>query len=142
MDYNDKIRNEAMCRLELLHGQGLDPAVVEGYKTGKRYFARKVADNAVLHYEISQEAKVSRAVEKIEAEYHAHVYYAVYNETVWGLLVTMLAVDMDYPEEWEDERAQMGEQWATGYAYDVSHDFSEVGSMPYQILDHALIRKG
>ena len=91
MVYSDEIKNEALRRLEILQAQGLDKTVVENYKKGKYCFSCKAADNAVLHYEVSQDAKVSEAVQKIESEYHVHVYYAVCNEMAWGLLVTALA---------------------------------------------------
>lgn len=142
MFYSDEIQKEALQRLKLLQAQGLDETVVEHYKNGRIFFSRRVSDDMVLHDEVCRDEVVSKAVQIIESEYHVHVYYAVCNEMPWGMLVTMLFVDMDCPQEWEDEKAQMESRWVTGYAYDVTHDFSEAGSMPYRILSHAVVRNG
>lgn len=137
---NDKIRQEAIARLEILQEQGMEQAILQRYLEENRVsYSMKVADDMVFHYSFDQDPELQAIRKEVEQEFDVHVFYGTFQKLGITSLLTMLAVD-SYSDEWEDEKHNMQEYRATAYAYDLKAQWSEVGEMHYQIVDGGMVR--
>lgn len=138
---NDKIREEAIDRLEILLRQGMKEEIVHRYHTENKVCYSEMGDTGhIIHQDFDDAPELKKIVQSIEQEYDVHVYYGTLNDLGFAKILSLLAVS-EYENEWADERhAMLFHRRAIAYAYDIKNPWSEAGEMQYKIVEGGMVR--
>lgn len=138
---NEKFREEAIDRLEILLRQGMKEEIVYQYhRENKICYSVKDETEHMVHIDFDDVPALKKIVQSIEREYDVHVYYGTMNDFGFAKILSLLAVS-EYENEWEDERNAMRyHRRAIAYTYDLKNPWNEVGEMQYKIVEGGLVR--
>ena len=123
----EKKKEEAIRRLKKI---GLFEQAVEDFEKNGNVQVSEVPLGGLFWLDDEQKKIVS----EFEKKNNALVYTAICTPTNFGLMDTFFFVS-DYPEEWEDDDADLDDNCCVAYVYNHdAPDFSEIGSVSFKLL--------
>lgn len=127
----EQLTNEAIARMKLV---GLPNDLIQHFtQTNKLYFSFHGINTILSPVFVP-------VVKEFEESYSSLVYYAIYNETTLGNMLTLFYVSL-HQQEWALDRADLKEGLQLVYVHNFSQpDFSEFGTIAFQKINNSLIR--
>lgn len=128
----DKVFNEALERMELLH---LSRQCINAFKKGKVW----ESEGFGALYEVNE--KEQKIIDNFEKEHEGcKVYHMIHNRFEFGECYSILYVSTDI-DEWESDREDIKEGYLFVYVENVDEPiYSEFGSIAYRSQIGGLVR--
>ena len=145
MDKHDKSQ-EAVKRIAILTGNGLDSDVMDVFPNKIACFVRTKANASVMmpveHASLVCGRDLPSELKGFENANSAVAYLTTLTQTDFGTIFDIFYVS-DYEEEWEDDRNNLERGCACNYALNLEDDIcSEFGWETFAINEGNLIRVG
>lgn len=119
---NEELKQECITRMQILK---LDKGCIEAFKNNNIW----LSENIGALYELDEEEKA--IVDKFEqAHTKCKVYHIIHNLFEFGNCYTLLYVDLEEKEYWEEERKELADGYAFTYVENTTDEWcSEFGSV-------------
>lgn len=138
----EKMKAEALKRLEILVANGLLEDAKESFEQGKPCFSKPVnvlGEPTGVTFSFSEKPELQYEVVSFENRNNVLVYYGIYNETDCGNMLSLLFVSED-EDEWEMDREDLIVGYPLAYVRNISEDFGEIGSIGIEMGNGGLLR--
>lgn len=130
-------KKEAIFRMKLLR---LKDSIIDDFDQHDKIYLFAGLDGAPV--ELSPE--MTAEVKQFEQKHHVTVFAIIRQNTYIGVLDSLIIVS-SYPEEWEDERADIENDGGYLLTYTFNRNYpecSEFGSISFKKTKHGLVRVG
>lgn len=137
-----EIKKEAMERLNILKNMGMESLVRSEFWHGTTCFTKPVimgSDLVGVNTSFSNNPEFDSIRKRFEEKYDCTVYYAIYTETDFGNLLSLLFLQ-NSGKCWKKDKADLLKLKANSYVYNLSIEEGEFGPIGMAMANGGCIR--
>ena len=138
----EKIFEEGKKRIQILQDMGLWEDVMEFWEKGTTCFSKPMelmGQITGVTFTFNKDEELKSIKKKIEEEKGIGVYYGIYEETIFGRMISFFGIS-SCEEDWEMERRGLNNGYADVYCYNIDEDEGEYGSIGFIVANGGLVR--
>lgn len=136
------MREEAIKRLDCLIEGGLWDEAKNYFERGLPCYSKPVDVLGTLTgvmYTFAETPGLKKIVDELETKHGFKVYYGIYNETIYGRMLSLLFVD-ENKKDWKNEMKKLKRGKPYAYVYNIDKGFGEIGVIGIKVAGGGLVR--